>query len=272
MSNRGSAALADPDRRGHRHRVAARSATVDAIASVQLPDGNIPWFPGGHTDPWNQSRRPWRSTSGGRHAEAERAVRVAAPASSTTTASWHAYYLGDDVEGPTLDTNVTCYVATGVWHHYLVTGDTGFLGACGRRSRRAIDFALDYQHRDRRDRVGAGRRIPATARCSPARRASTISLRCAIADRRAPRPRAPRLGAVARLARHRHRAPPRARSSTRTAGRWTGTTRSSAACCAATPANARIAARWDDVRRRRAAACAACRTSRGSPRPRRASS
>jgi hypothetical protein len=26
--------------------------TVDAIASVQQPDGNIPG-PGGHTDPWN---------------------------------------------------------------------------------------------------------------------------------------------------------------------------------------------------------------------------
>ena len=27
--------------------------TIDAIASVQLPDGNIPWTPGHHTDPWN---------------------------------------------------------------------------------------------------------------------------------------------------------------------------------------------------------------------------
>ena len=27
--------------------------TVDAIASVQQPDGNIPWTPGGHTDAWN---------------------------------------------------------------------------------------------------------------------------------------------------------------------------------------------------------------------------
>ena len=27
--------------------------TVDAIAAVQQPDGNIPWVEGGHTDPWN---------------------------------------------------------------------------------------------------------------------------------------------------------------------------------------------------------------------------
>jgi hypothetical protein len=27
--------------------------TADSIAEVQLPDGMIPWFPGGHADPWN---------------------------------------------------------------------------------------------------------------------------------------------------------------------------------------------------------------------------
>ena len=31
------------------------------------------------------------------------------------------------MKDPTLDTNVTCYVANGVWHHYLSTGDTAFL-------------------------------------------------------------------------------------------------------------------------------------------------
>ena len=29
--------------------------TVDAIASVQQADGNIPWVPGGQTDPWNEA-------------------------------------------------------------------------------------------------------------------------------------------------------------------------------------------------------------------------
>ena len=28
-------------------------ATVDSIAEIQLPNGMIPWFPGGHADPWN---------------------------------------------------------------------------------------------------------------------------------------------------------------------------------------------------------------------------
>ena len=29
--------------------------TAESIASVQLPNGMIPWFPGGHCDPWNHT-------------------------------------------------------------------------------------------------------------------------------------------------------------------------------------------------------------------------
>ncbi len=46
----------------------------------------------------------------------------------------------------TLDTNVTCYIANGVWHHYLCTRDAGFLESMFPVVERAIDFALDHQH------------------------------------------------------------------------------------------------------------------------------
>src|SRR5436190_15820689 len=46
----------------------------------------------------------------------------------------------------TLDTNVACYVANGVWHHYLSTRDSGFLEALFPKVERAIDFALNHQH------------------------------------------------------------------------------------------------------------------------------
>ena len=48
--------------------------TVDAIASVQLPDGNIPWFPGGHTDPWNMVEAAMALDLGGRHEESRAAM------------------------------------------------------------------------------------------------------------------------------------------------------------------------------------------------------
>ena len=49
------------------------AATVDAIARVQLPNGMIPWFPGGHSDPWNHVEAAMALLVGGRRADAERA-------------------------------------------------------------------------------------------------------------------------------------------------------------------------------------------------------
>jgi hypothetical protein len=119
--------------------------TVDAIASVQQPDGNIPWVPGGHTDPWNLVEAAIALDVGGRFAEAERAYEWLS-GMQHFGGSWHAYYQGDGVKEHTLDTNVTCYIANGVWHHYLATGDTGFLSELFPVVERAIDFALDNQH------------------------------------------------------------------------------------------------------------------------------
>ena len=119
-------------------------ATVDAIASVQLPDGNIPWTPGGHTDPWNLVEAALALDVGGRHAEAARAYEWLR-AMQNPDGSWHAYYVGNDVKDPTLDTNVACYLATGVWHHYLCTGDTAFLRDFWPTVERTIDYALGYQ-------------------------------------------------------------------------------------------------------------------------------
>jgi hypothetical protein len=119
--------------------------TVDAIAAHQLPDGNIPWTPGGHTDPWNLVEAAMALDVGGYHVAAANAFdwlrRRQRP-----DGAWHAYYIGDEIEERALDTNVTCYIANGVWHHYLATGDTGFLEEFFPVVERAIDFALDHQH------------------------------------------------------------------------------------------------------------------------------
>ncbi|HEX2192222.1 MAG TPA: class I SAM-dependent methyltransferase [Acidimicrobiales bacterium] len=121
------------------------AATVDSIAAVQLGDGMIPWFPGGHADPWNHVEAAMALTAGGRRAEAEAAyawlVRTQRP-----DGAWHQYYLaGARVNVATLDANVTAYVATGVWHHFLATRDTGFLEAMWPVVERAMGFVLGLQ-------------------------------------------------------------------------------------------------------------------------------
>lgn len=118
--------------------------TVDAIAAIQLDDGNIPWTPGEHTDPWNLVEAAMALDLGGRNAEAERAYEWLR-SQQHIDGGWHAYYQGNAIKDPTRDTNVTCYIANGVWHHYLVTGDTRFLRDFWPVVQAAIDFALDHQ-------------------------------------------------------------------------------------------------------------------------------
>jgi hypothetical protein len=118
--------------------------TVDAIAALQHADGNIPWTPGGHTDPWNLVEAAMALDVGGRHDRARAAYDWLAT-TQRHDGGWHAYYLGTDVEDTTLDTNVTCYVAVGAWHHHLTTGDTAYLRRQWPVVEAAIDFALDHQ-------------------------------------------------------------------------------------------------------------------------------
>ena len=119
--------------------------TIDAIASVQQADGNIPWVEGGHTDPWNLVEAAMALDVGRRFEASERAYAWLARM-QRFDGSWHAYYQGDDVKEHTLDTNVSCYVANGVWHHYLNTRDAGFLEELFPVVERAIACALDNQH------------------------------------------------------------------------------------------------------------------------------
>jgi len=119
-------------------------ATVDSIAGVQLADGMIPWFPGGHADAWNHVEAAMALMVGGRRCEAERAYEWLA-ASQLPDGAWHHYYVDGGVEDPKFDANVCAYPATGVWHHYLATGDGGFLEELWPVVERAIDFVLELQ-------------------------------------------------------------------------------------------------------------------------------
>ncbi|MDX6474545.1 MAG: hypothetical protein QOH95_56 [Gaiellaceae bacterium] len=119
-------------------------ATVDAIAEWQLPSGMVPWFPGGHADPWNHVEAAMALDLGGRRADAERAYEWLARMQRHDGA-WHQYYLADSIEQDKLDANVCAYVAAGVWHHFLLTEDEGFIGTMWPVVERAIDFVLDLQ-------------------------------------------------------------------------------------------------------------------------------
>ena len=65
--------------------------TVDHIAEWQLPNGMIPWFPGGHADPWNHVEAAMALLTAGRRAEAERAYQWLCD-NQRNDGGWHNYY------------------------------------------------------------------------------------------------------------------------------------------------------------------------------------
>ena len=120
------------------------AATAAAIAAVQRPDGAIPWFPGGHTDPWD-------------HVECAMALDVAGSADAADRAyawlqseqradgSWGARYEDGTITEPFIDANFCGYVAVGVWHSAGVTGDHDRLARRWPMVRAALNVVVGLQ-------------------------------------------------------------------------------------------------------------------------------
>ena len=123
-------------------------ATAEWIASLQLPTGMIPWFPGGHCDPWNHVETAMALDVAGLHDAAAHAYRWLAEI-QRPDGSWWNYYLPDgSVEEAKLDTNVCAYLATGLWHHWLCTGDRGVVDELWPTMRAALDWVLSMRRAD----------------------------------------------------------------------------------------------------------------------------
>jgi len=124
---------------------ATLSATVDSIAALQQPGGMILRAAGGLADPWTHVEAAMALTVGGRGAEAERAYEWLA-STQRADGAWSQYYRADGgVEVDLLDANFTAYVATGVWRHFVATGDAGFLAAMWPVVDRAMAFVAGLQ-------------------------------------------------------------------------------------------------------------------------------
>jgi hypothetical protein len=122
----------------------AVSATVDTIESAQHRNGAIPWFPGGHVDPWDHVECAMALSAAGRYAEAERAYQWLFD-TQRPDGSWPIRTRDGVVEDGGADTNFTAYLAVGVWHHWLVTGSERFVHRAWGPVHRALDFVAGMQ-------------------------------------------------------------------------------------------------------------------------------
>lgn len=118
--------------------------TAAAIARAQEPDGAVPWFRGGHTDPWDHVECAMALLVGGEVEAAERAYAWLFD-TQRPDGSWPIKVTRGRVDDAGSDSNMTAYVAVGVWHHWLVRRDESFLRRAWPVVRRALECVVARQ-------------------------------------------------------------------------------------------------------------------------------
>ena len=118
--------------------------TVDFIASSQEASGALPWFVNGQLDPWDHVEAAMGLTLGGRLDEA-RAAYEWLQRHQQEDGSWFACYEQGRPTTFRVESNFVAYVATGIWHYYLISGDERFVQDHWLMVRRAMDFVLNMQ-------------------------------------------------------------------------------------------------------------------------------
>lgn len=120
----------------------ARSAK--SIVEVQESSGAVPWFPGGQLDPWDHVESAMAMSAAGFLAEAEAAYEWSRR-TQRADGSWPLRLRGGRVQDAGADTNFCAYLAVGVWHHLLISGDDAFAARMWESVRKAIDFVTGLQ-------------------------------------------------------------------------------------------------------------------------------
>ena len=119
-------------------------ATVASIAAEQAADGALPWFRGGQLDVWDAVEAAMALDVGGEHQRAAAAydwlVRAQRP-----DGSWAAEYRDGAVVAPAAESNHAGYLAVGVWHSWLCTGDAAAVDRRWPAVRRALDLVTAMQ-------------------------------------------------------------------------------------------------------------------------------
>ena len=114
------------------------------IAGLQKETGEIPWSEGGKTDPWDHVESAMGLAVAGYLEEARRAYLWLAD-TQLGDGSWWASYRGGVPDDMTKDTNMSTYIAVGLYHYYLITGDSAFVRRIWPTVKRGIEFALSMQ-------------------------------------------------------------------------------------------------------------------------------
>ncbi|MDO8288929.1 MAG: prenyltransferase [Parvibaculum sp.] len=128
------------------------------ILDLQRDNGAIPWYDGGVIDPWNHTEAAMGLTVIGETTRARLAFQYLQETQLEDGSWWgqlgsavpfddEAHYKGGD-EGagkPIRDTNFAAYIATGAWHHFLITRDRKWLAQIWPNVEAAIKWVVAHQ-------------------------------------------------------------------------------------------------------------------------------
>ena len=114
------------------------------IAGTQHPSGEIPWYTGFKTDPWDHVEAAMGLCIGGYHPEARKAFEWLAQ-TQLAEGCWYAAYTNGVPTDTTRDANMSAYIAVGLLYYYLVTGDIDFLNKMWDSVQAAMEFVLKLQ-------------------------------------------------------------------------------------------------------------------------------
>ncbi|MGZ8741926.1 MAG: prenyltransferase [Nocardioides sp.] len=120
------------------------AATAASIAAMQESDGAIPWTVGEHVDVWNHVEAAMALLVGGEVEAAHRAYDWCL-ANQREDGSWPMKLVAGEVEDASGETNMSAYLAVGIWHHWLVRRDEDFVRRMWPAVRRGLDFVVGMQ-------------------------------------------------------------------------------------------------------------------------------
>jgi MMP endo-(1,4)-3-O-methyl-alpha-D-mannosidase len=119
-------------------------ATGETIAAAQEESGAIGW-PDGQVDAWNHVECAMALSVCGLTGPARRAYQWLR-AAQRADGSWpRRTASGGAVNEAAGESNHAAYVAAGVWHEYLVTGDAAFVARMWPTVRLAVEYAISLQ-------------------------------------------------------------------------------------------------------------------------------
>jgi hypothetical protein len=117
--------------------------TARSIAAAQLPGGAIGW-PDGHVDPWDHVECAMALSACGLTGPARLAYQWLRD-TQRPDGSWPRTTIGGEVADHAAESHHAAYVAVGVWHEFLISGDLGFAAQMWPVARDAIGWVLDLQ-------------------------------------------------------------------------------------------------------------------------------